>query len=292
MKRKLNVPIIMWILVLIVAIVQTARAFFVDLAHPIQLLFIFLPIVFAIFHANLRYGWRGMLVFVISCLVVSNIFENMSVLTGFPFGNYYWTDVAGVKLFNIPLVVGPSYLSTGYLSWVLATTIVGDVYRKSNWFKTVAVPMIGAFFMVAWDLTIDPIMATIDHVWIWEQGGGFFGVPLSNFLGWYFVVYVFMQIFALYLRSFRKNTENEPVVLDPAYEWQALVLYAFVAINTVLRYIAWGENVVVADQTGLTWQTANIGESSAIMAIFVMLFGVAVACVNLAQKRMLENQHK
>ena len=147
--------------------------------------------------------------------------------------------------------------------------------------------MIGAFFMVAWDLTIDPIMATIDHVWIWEQGGGFFGVPLSNFLGWFFVVYFFMQTFALYLRSFRKETENEPVVLHPDYEWQALILYAFVAINTVVRYMFWGENVVIPDPTGLSWQTANIAETSAIMAIFVMLFGVAIVIVKLVQKNRL-----
>ena len=287
MKQNSNVPNVMWVLVLVV-IVQVARAFVVDLARPIQLLFVFLPIVFGIVHSKLRYGWRGMLVFVISCLVVSNVFENMSVLTGFPFGDYYWTDVAGAKLFNIPLLVGPSYLSTGYLSWVLATILVDDVYRKSSWFTTVAVPMIGAFFMVAWDLTMDPIMATIDHVWIWEQGGGFFGVPLSNFLGWYLVVYVFMQIFALYLHFFRMQTENEPVVLHPAYEWQALVLYAFIAINTVLRYMAWGNDVVVADPTGLTWQTASIAETSAIMSIFVMLFGVAIAIVNLVQNRTPE----
>ena len=288
MQRKQNLPNVMWVLVLVVAVVQVARAVVVDFPRPIQLLFVLLPIVFAIIHAKSRYGWRGMFVFVISCLVVSNVFENMSVLTGFPFGDYYWTDVAGAKLFNIPLLVGPSYLSTGYLSWVLATIIVGDVYRKSSWFTTVAVPMIGAFFMVAWDLTIDPIMATIDHVWIWEQGGGFFGVPLSNFLGWFFVVYVFMQIFALYLRFFRTHTENEPVVLHPAYEWQALVLYALIAINTVLTYTAWGDDVVIADQTGLTWQTATIAETSAIMAIFVMLFGVAIAIVNLVQNRTPE----
>ena len=285
MKRNQNLSNAMWVLVLVVAVVQVVRAIVVDLAHPIQLLFVFLPIVFGIIHAKLRYGWRGMLVFVISCLVLSNVFENMSVLTGFPFGDYYWTDVAGVKLFNIPLLVGPSYLAIGYLSWVLATIIVGDVYRKSSWFTTIVTPMIGAFFMVAWDLTMDPIMATIDHVWIWEQGGGFFGVPLSNFLGWFFVVYVFMQVFALYLRSFRTETENEPVVLHPAYEWQALVLYAFVAINTVVRYMSWGDDVIIADPTGLTWQTASIAETSAIMAIFVMLFGVAIAIVNLVRNR-------
>jgi hypothetical protein len=33
------------------------------------------------------------------------------------------------------------------------------------------------------------------------NGGGFFGVPLVNFLGWTLTVYLFMQVFARYLRS-------------------------------------------------------------------------------------------
>ena len=43
--------------------------------------------------------------------------------------------------------------------------------------------------------------ATIRHLWIWEQGGGYFGVPLTNYLGWFFTVYVFFQLFALSLES-------------------------------------------------------------------------------------------
>jgi hypothetical protein len=33
------------------------------------------------------------------------------------------------------------------------------------------------------------------------MAAAFFGVPLANFLGWTFTVYLFMQVFALYLRA-------------------------------------------------------------------------------------------
>jgi len=51
--------------------------------------------------------------------------------------------------------------------------------------------------MVAWDLGMDPTSSTIRHLWIWEQGGGYFGVPLTNYLGWFFTVYVFFQVHRL-----------------------------------------------------------------------------------------------
>ena len=79
--------------------------------------------------------------------------------------------------------------------------LVGDVRSKGSWFTTFAVPFIASFMMVAWDLGMDPTSSTIRHSWIWEQGGGYFGVPLTNYLGWFFTVYVFFQLFALSLES-------------------------------------------------------------------------------------------
>jgi carotenoid biosynthesis protein len=57
-----------------------------------------LPFVFVFVHGSVNYRFRDMLVFAAITLVVSNIFENMSILTGFPFGHYYYTDGLGYSL--------------------------------------------------------------------------------------------------------------------------------------------------------------------------------------------------
>src|SRR5258708_24622281 len=72
-----------------------------------------LPFVFVFVHGSVTSGFRDMLVFAAITLVVSNIFENMSILTGFPFGHYYYTDGLGPKLFLVPILIGPAYLGTG-----------------------------------------------------------------------------------------------------------------------------------------------------------------------------------
>ena len=56
-------------------------------------LHIFPPLVFVLFHGSLFYGWRDILTFTVLFLVVGNIFENLGVLTGVPFGHYSFTDV-------------------------------------------------------------------------------------------------------------------------------------------------------------------------------------------------------
>ncbi len=40
-----------------------------------------------------------------------------------------------------------------------------------------------ALAMTAWDLSLDPRMVA-DGNWIWQDGGIYFGIPLSNFAGW------------------------------------------------------------------------------------------------------------
>src|ERR1700732_5270330 len=125
--------------------------------------------------------------FLALCLGISNVMENIGVLTGFPFGHYHYTDVLGPKLFLVPLLIGPAYFGTGYLSWVLASVLLCTDQRRDR-LPTFVVPVIAAFIMVGWDLCFDPAASTIAHMWIWENGGGYFGVPLTNFLGWYLTV--------------------------------------------------------------------------------------------------------
>lgn len=119
--------------------------------------------------------------------------------------------------------------------------------------------------------------------WIWEQGGGYFGVPLTNYLGWFFTVYVFFQLFALYLR-FRQPARTEAVKLPQAHFAQAVVMYAITGSTFVLNYLA-GSDKTVTDATGAVWHTANIYETAALASLFTMLFLAALAAVNLLQRK-------
>src|ERR1700737_1242833 len=195
--------------------------------------------VFAFIHGALRYRWSGVLAFLVVCLVVSNIFENTSILTGFPFGHYHYTS--GPKIFLVPWYIGLSYFATAYLAWTVAIVLIGDVRRASSRMTTVAVPVIGAAVMVMWDLTFDPAASTIKQFWIWEQGGGYFGVQLTNYVGWFFTVYVFLQLFALFLR-FRGAAYEESRLLPASYYAQAIISYAVVGLAAVLSYLVFTGN--------------------------------------------------
>ncbi|PZG00921.1 hypothetical protein C1I93_01230 [Micromonospora endophytica] len=60
--------------------------------------------------------------FLVETLVISNVYENLSVETGFPFGHYHYTG--GPQLVHVPIYIGPVYVGLGYLCWRLAGLIL------------------------------------------------------------------------------------------------------------------------------------------------------------------------
>jgi putative membrane protein len=273
---------ILWVLAVAYAVALIANISF-GLSIPIAAVLL-LSVAFALVHGAVRYGWSGIAAFIVICLVVSNILENTSILTGFPFGHYHYTDALGPKLFLVPLLIGPAYFANGYLAWILGNVLIGEVRRGSSAVTTVAVPFIASFLMVMWDLTFDPRASTIQHMWIWEQGGGYFGVPLTNYLGWFFTVYVFLQMFALFVKLRPAGAEAEAeLTLPKSHYVQAVVMYAVVGLTPVLTFLVGGINSPVTDAAGVVWQTRSIAEAAATVSIYTMLFAVALSVVRLVQ---------
>jgi putative membrane protein len=243
----------------------------------LRLVVIVVQVLFALLHGARRYSWRAIGVFIVAGLVISNVLENLSIQTGFPFGHYHYTD--GGKIFQVPWFIGPAYLATGYLAWVVGSALLGDVRRRSPWLTTIGTPVIAAVAMTAWDLALDPTSSTVNHAWIWENGGGFFGVPLVNFLGWTFTVYLFMQVFALYLRA--RGPLSTPTT---ASDLQGVLLYAATTVPFFTKF-ATGTRTTVTDAVGTTWQTGAIYETSLLLTVYGMLFISLLALLRIAQQR-------
>jgi Carotenoid biosynthesis protein len=161
--------------------------------------------------------------------------------------------------------------------------------RTSPWLTTVGTPLVGAFAMTAWDLAFDPTASTIHQNWIWEDGGSFFDVPLVNYLGWTLTVYLFMQVFALYLRSRGPlpSTQQERTPSD----LQALLLYAATTVPYFVNFRT-GDRTTVTDATGATWNTADIYETSALLAVYGMGFIALLALVGLARRHTSGPGHR
>ena len=274
--------VVLWGLVTAYVVASTLRAIFSNINTFPTILLLF-P--FTLIHGMKRYPWKGIAVFIVITLIVSGVMENLSILTGFPFGHYYYTDALGPKVTLVPILIFPSYIAFGYLAWVLSILIVGGVRRGSTIFTTVAVPLVASFMMVAWDISLDPIASTINQTWIWTQGGGYFGVPISNFLGWSLTVYVFFQLFALYLR---KRGPTNPPAIPITHYLQIILVYLWTGVGFVLNYPFRPTNTAITDAVGHIWQTSDIYETTAISAIYTMIFISTLALAILLRRRLVQ----
>ncbi len=270
--NKKQLTSLSWVLIAIYAIVTILRRSFAPdlLPAPITTALVtFVPLIFVFVHGSLNYRLRDLLAFAAITLVVSNIFENMSILTGFPFGHYYYTDNLGPKLFLVPALIGPAYLGTGYLAWTIARVISGASHSRLPGHLTFTVPLLAAFMMVSWDLSSDPINATIYHAWIWLDGGSYFGVPFSNFLGWLLTTFVFLQLFALYLKGRPQvhSTDKQPSRIQSL---QAILFYGLIAVGYLVNSLTRNMSGTVTDPAGMVWRLQDIYAVTGLVAIFTM----------------------
>ena len=223
------------------------------------------PAIFALVHGSLLYRIRGVVVFTLICLSVAGVSESLSLRTGMPFGSYYFTDVMGPKLFDLPVLLVLAYLGMAYCSWVLSLLITG-CRKPMKGIRIVVVPLLASFIMLAWDVSMEADWSTVDRAWVWRDGGPFFGVPLSNFFGWYLTAFLFFQGFAVYCH-FRSPM---PSLVARRYWRSAVLLYTVCAMGNLLILRLPMAPSVVFDATGLPWITSHVLMADAFMSIFLM----------------------
>jgi uncharacterized membrane protein len=231
-------------------------------------------LIFAIVHGAIVYRPRGILTFILLSLAIGNSFENLSIFTGFPFGRYHFTEVMGPKILAVPILLGLAYVGMGYISWILARVILGDAGQLLTGSRLVTLPLVAAFVMVAWDFSQEAIWSNFVHGWKWHEGGAYFGVPLSNFFGWYLTVYVIYQCFALTVRV-------KCAPLSAGFWRTAILFYGVSALGNLL--VPGPPGVAsVTDASGTVWPVSGILGTSALVSVLAMGAFTLLAWVRLA----------
>jgi uncharacterized membrane protein len=245
---------------------------------------------FAIVHGTRRYGWRHFLVFFMLTFVISWSYETSSILTGFPFGHYVYTDKLGPKLWLVPLLIMPAYFSMGYIAWTLGHVLVDRFDDRLAGAEVVLVPVLASFVMVMWDLVIDPASSTITGAWIWRDGGGYFGVPLVNFLGWYLCVFTIYLVFALYLQRSAEGTKVTSLRstnLGERSTWALpALMYGAVMLTRLIQPLG-DDSIQVTSHDGHVWWTGDIHTATALVALFTMLFVTVLALARVSRSPAL-----
>jgi len=134
-------------------------------------------------------GFGSTLRIILPILLIAWSAEFLGSRTAFPFGPYAYTAALQPQLGGVPLLVPLAWLMMLPPSWAVAETILGPRRLPQALSQRVARAALAALAFTAWDLFLDPQMVAWD-LWRWPGGGAYFGVPLTNYLGWLLVSFL------------------------------------------------------------------------------------------------------
>ena len=141
--------------------------FFESLAG-LNLLLSFLMVI--IFDAPLN---AGLLLFSVFGFVLGICAEIVGVNTGYPFGNYYYTQVFDLHVYGVPVIIGVNWVLLSYVTGIWANS-----YLKGEWQKILAASLL----MVAIDFFLEGF-ATRHHLWVWQNKMP----PAQNYVSWFLI---------------------------------------------------------------------------------------------------------
>ena len=258
-------PFLLWVLLLAYLAARILQLFSGRVPSLVIVgLHVLPPALFAIIHGARIYGMRGILTFAALCFGTGTISESLSLRTGFPFGRYEFTELMGPKLFDVPIMLALAYFGMGYLSWVVSIVILGLQNEPLSAKKLIRLSLTAGLVMTTWDLSMEAVWADIDRAWVWHDGGPFFGVPVSNFFGWFFTAYVFYQLFALYLRNDRTSMLAEGQYRLP------ILFYGLLALGNFLVAVPATSDFVFIDAAGKPWRISDIMWASYLVSLLLM----------------------
>ncbi len=135
------------------------------------------------FHAARRFGAARAAALLAVGTLISLSSELLGTSTGLPFGPYSYTTLLGYRIGG--LVPFPIPLSWFYMVYA-SIAITGRILpARPSERSRVAWAFCGGAILTAWDVAMDPAMSKATTHWLWHTDGFFYGMPLSNWIGWF-----------------------------------------------------------------------------------------------------------
>ncbi|MBD3408369.1 MAG: carotenoid biosynthesis protein [Candidatus Lokiarchaeota archaeon] len=109
------------------------------------------------------------------------IIESIGISTGFPYGPFEYTEQMGYKILGLV----PWSVAFAFAPLVLGSiTIANKITNRA----ILAIPL-SALLLVIVDLILDPA-AVVLNIWVWGIPGPYYGIPLTNYSGWFFTALI------------------------------------------------------------------------------------------------------
>jgi putative membrane protein len=176
--------------------IPQSRSLFLQLV-PWHLLLMMTVLVFMHQSVNTRF-----ILFILLLFIAAFAAEWTGIHTGLLFGSYAYGDTLGLKVYDVPLIIGVNWFLLIYSTGVL----MQRSQVKSVWIRVTA----GALLLILLDILIEPVAVRFNY-WHWTGNQ----IPLKNYVCWFLLSGSLLLVFEKF--TFRKQGVAGLVLLVVQY---------------------------------------------------------------------------
>jgi len=173
---------------------------------PFHLLLMLLVVLYNHYRPDEKF-WSFFLLIAIGGIVA----EWIGVHKNWIFGDYDYGPTLGIKVLDIPLMIG--------VNWFILVYATGVLMQRSRLRSSLARVITGALLLVLLDLLIEPVAIKFDY-WTWVEKVP----PLKNYLCWFGVSALFLSVFEGF--KFKPQNIVAPVLLGVEFVFFGLLWLA------------------------------------------------------------------
>lgn len=205
----------------------------------LRFLVLCVSIILLFLHAIYTLGKARALFFIFLAAAIGFISEILALKTGVIFGGYYIYRASEFMIYGVPWQVVFFWAVFIYIGYCITTSFLYWLkkdkpnYKKKNFLLLILLILLDGLFVVAIDLFMDPLQVHAGS-WRWLTGGPYYGIPIGNFVGWFFVAVAVTGIYRLFeYFNIDKSIEfDKKIFLVPVFGYGALYFsFAMSAIN-------------------------------------------------------------
>jgi uncharacterized membrane protein len=180
MDRKVKIAVFILLLFYTVGIIgivfESTRSFILSLSG-LNLLLTIGVFVWANESYSLKFFSFSFLIVLLGYLI-----EVLGVHTGLPFGDYAYGNSLGIKLLEVPLIIG--------INWLLLVFCTNGIVSK-YFQNSFLIAFCAGFLMIFLDFFIEPLSHLLDF-WYWKSNV----IPVKNYMAWFVVSFAFHYLFS------------------------------------------------------------------------------------------------
>ncbi|WP_158598300.1 carotenoid biosynthesis protein [Falsibacillus albus] len=190
--------------------------------------FLILAGLISIFFAIEKFGKKMGLFLSLFIFAASMFAESLGVHTGFPFGHYSYEQDFGVRIMGVPATIG--------FAWIFiifsGLSMFGWLLDKKSFTYRLLYMAASSISAVLIDMVIDPVAFNVKQYWIWKESGLYYGIPVQNFLGWFFVSFIIQTGI-----SYAESSSMPDGALKLVWENRLKRVYAMVLLMFILTAV-------------------------------------------------------